>query len=212
MEPPARPTARALALALSLAAVLVGGCRTPFSSTFPLAWRGVEGSPLPSSPVAEGLRKHTLYIEGFVDNRADPRRIGLVQEDQSPVNTSSSVAAYCTQRFGELLASAGARFATTGATVVLKPELLVYQVIEGETFNGEVRIRVSALENGKVIYEGTHSGKSKRWGRSRNPENYNEALSNALFDATQELLKDDLLASALGAATVGTVNKANKAN
>jgi hypothetical protein len=200
---------RALALALSLAAVLVGGCQPRFSSTFPLEWRGVEQSPRPSSPVAEGLRKHTLRIEAFVDNRADPRRIGLVQEDQSPVNTSSSVAAYCTQKFGELLASAGARFATTGATVTLKPELIVYQVTEGETFNGEVRIRVTALENGKVIYEGTHSGTSKRWGRSRNPENYNEALSNALFDATQELLKDELLASALGAATVGTVNKPN---
>ena len=111
--------------------------------------------------------------------------------------------------FGELLTSAGAKLVDTGATITLKPELIVYQVVEGGLFNADVRIRVTALENGKVVYEGTHSGKSKRWGHSRNPENYNEALSNALFEATQELLQDDQLASVLGAPTTGTVSRAN---
>jgi hypothetical protein len=198
-----RPTSRALALALSAAAVLAIGCRSVYPTTFPLEWRGVDDIPQPSSPVAEGLRRHTLRIETFKDNRADPKRIGLFQEDRSPVTTSSDVAEYCTQKFGELLAKAGAKIATTGATVTLKPELVSYQVVEGEVFNGEVVIRITALENDKVIYEGTHSGKSKRWGRSRSPDNYNEALSNALFEAMKELVKDELLAKALGAATVG---------
>jgi hypothetical protein len=205
MEPPAR----ALAFALCGVALLASGCRPTYSSTFPLEWRGVDEIPRPSSPVAEGLRKHTLQIEPFVDGRADPKRIGLVEENHSPVNTTTDVAGYCTQKFQELLVTAGAKIAGTGANVTLKPELVAYQVIEGGVFNGDVVIRVTAIEDGKVIYEGTHSGKSKRWGRSRNPENYNEALSNALFEATRELLKDDLLAKALGAATIGNLSKTN---
>jgi hypothetical protein len=209
MELPAFASPRPLALALAVAAILASGCRPRYSSTFPLEWRGVEGLPRPSSPVAEALRKRTLQIDQFADTRSSPNRIGTVEENQTPVNTTSNVAAYCTQRFGQLLTSAGARIVTSGATITLRPELVVYQVIEGGLFNADVRIRVTALENGKVVYEGTHSGKSKRWGHSRNPENYNEALSNALFEATQQLLEDDQLASALGTASTGTVSNAN---
>jgi hypothetical protein len=203
MEPSPRPPTRALALVLSVAGLLAIGCRPTYPTTFPLEWRGVDEIPRPSSPVAEGLRKHTLRIEAFLDKRVDPKRIGLVQEDRSAVKTSTDVAGYCTQKFGDLLTRAGAKIVTTGATITLRPELVVYEVIEGEVFNGDAVIRITALENDKVIYEGTHSGKSKRWGRSRNPENYNEALSNALLEATRDLLKDNLLAKALGATTIG---------
>jgi hypothetical protein len=209
MESPAIPAPRVLALVLAVAATLVGGCRPQYSSTFPLEWRGVEGIPRPSSPVAEGLRKQTLHIEAFADTRSDPKRIGTVEANQTPVSTTSDVAAHLTKRFGELMTSAGARIVDSGATITLKPELIVYQVIEGGLFNADVRIRVTALENGKVVYEGTHSGKSKRWGHSHNPENYNEALSNALFEATQQLLNDEQLASVLGAPTTGAVSKGN---
>jgi hypothetical protein len=208
-QTPQQSAAGVLALALSVAAVLAIGCRPTYPATFPLEWRGVDEIARPSSPVVEGLRKHTLHIETFVDHRAEPTRIGVVQEDHSPVSTSSNVAAYCTQKFQEILTRAGAKIATTGATITLKPELVAYEVIEGEVFNGTATIRITALENDKVVYQGTHSGQSKRWGHSRNPENYNEALSNALFEATRELLKDNLLAKALGASTIGTVSKAN---
>ena len=203
MEPKPRTSARVLALALSAAAVLAVGCRPTYPTIFPLEWRGVDDIPRPSSPVAEGLRKHTLRLETFVDKRAEPTKIGLFQEDRVTVRTSSDVAGYCTAKFGELLTKAGAKIATTGATVTIKPELVAFEVVESEMFNGEAVIRITALENDKVIYEGTHSGKSKRWGRSRSPDNYNEALSNALFEAMKELLKDELLAKALGAATIG---------
>jgi hypothetical protein len=114
------------------------------------------------------------------------------------------VAAFCTQKFGEMLTRAGAKVADAGATVTLKPEIVVYDVVEGNMFNGEVVIRVSALLHGKVVYEGTHGGKSKRWGRTHSPDNYNEALSNALAEAMQKLLNDDLFAKALGATVSAT--------
>ena len=43
----------------------------------------------------------------------------------------------------------------------------------------------------------TYVGSSKRWGRTHNPENFQEALSNALADVAQKLLSDEAFAAAL---------------
>jgi hypothetical protein len=201
--PSTSPRAHAVSALLLLGWLLTAGC-AQFAETpapFPLEWRGVEASLRPPSLVAEGLRKHTLQIEKFVDHRPQPAKIGLVQQVNEVVRTSSDVGAFCTQRFGELLTGAGATVVTSGGTLTLKPELTVFEVIEGGMFNAEAVIRVSVIEGGKEIYAGTHTGKSKRWGRSRSPDNYNEALSNALFEATKKLLDDEPLGKALGGAT-----------
>jgi hypothetical protein len=193
------PTSRWLSWSLlvcSLATACAHG-RSDAGAPFALEWRGVDAGPLPSPLVAEGLRHHTLYIENFVDGRAEPSRIGTVQGTNQPVHTTTNVAAFCTQKLTDMLAGTGVKLAQTGATMTLKPELVAYDVIEAGMFNGEVVIRVSALVDGKLVYEGTHGGKSKRWGRSHNPVNYNEALSNALAEATRRLLNDDVLAKAL---------------
>jgi hypothetical protein len=205
--PSSSPLRSSLSLSICLAAAVLAGACAQFAETpapFPLEWRGIENMPRPSSPVAEGLRKHEIQIDRFVDHRSDPAKIGVVQKVDEAVRTSSNVADFCTARFSEVLTRAGAHVSASGAPIVIKPELDVFEVIEGGMFNGEAVIRVTALDNGKVVYEGTHAGKSKRWGRSRSPENYNEALSNALLAATQKLLEDDLFAKSLGAATSST--------
>jgi hypothetical protein len=178
---------------------LLGACgqfaETP--APFPLEWRGIEANPRPSSPVAEALRKPTFQVDPCVDSRKEPTTIGVVQKDNSAVRTSSSVAEFCTQHVRDIFERAGAKVVPSGGSVILKPELLVFEVIEGGMFNGEAVLRVTAAKDGKTVYAGTHNGKSKRWGRSRNPINYNEALSNALFEATKKLLNDDLFAKGL---------------
>ena len=186
-----------------LLVLIAAGCHAAFydgPAPFALEWRGVDAAPLPSSPVAEALRGQTLHVADVVDARPDATKIGSVQAKNLPVHTTSNVAAFCTQRLSEMLGKSGAKLTDAGASLTLKPELVTFEVIEAGLFNGEVVLRVSALKGDKVVYSGTHFGKSKRWGRSHNPENYNEALSNALFEATKKLLNDDLFAKALGPA------------
>ena len=93
----------------------------------------------------------------------------------------------------------GARM-TEPPTSGLQTELLDDRVVEGGTVAGLVRIRAS-LRRGEVEgWSKTYVGKSTRWGRTHSPENFNEALSNALADVAQPLVRDDDFAHALAGA------------
>lgn len=139
-----------------------------------------------ASPLAFGLR----------DVRPDPSAVGLFEGSGFVVRTSDNVAEYCSTRVGEMLARAGARLNET-PMAVLEMELLEYSVVEGGAFNGVVRIRAIVRRGAGPVWSRTYVGKSKRWGRTHNPENFNEALSNALADVTSQLIQDDDFARAL---------------
>jgi hypothetical protein len=164
-----------------------------------LAWRGVEASPHPSPDVARAFASSTLAF-ALRDVRPDPSSVGGYEETAMAIRTSDNVAAYCSARMGELLAHAGARFSAS-PTAVLEAELLEYRVIEGETFNGVVRIRAIVRGATGKSWTATYTGRSKRWGRTHNPVNFNEALSGALADVAQQLIDDGGFAEALGPST-----------
>jgi hypothetical protein len=129
--------------------------------------------------------------------RPDPSAVGLVEEDGWIVRTSDNVAQFCSNRLGEILQRAGARMNEV-PLAVLETELLEFRVVEGSTFSGKVRIRAVVRHNGSPdAWSQVYEGKSKRWGKSHNPDNYNEALTNALTDATGQMLKDEGFARAL---------------
>lgn len=167
----------------------------------PLAWRGVESSPAPSPPVAQAFAASTLAF-GLRDVRPDPYAVGGYEDSNAVIRTSDNIASYCSTQLGQLLVHAGARFAGS-PSAVLEAELLEFRVIEGNTFNGVVRIRV-IIQSGQSGQAGagkawnkTYTGTSKRWGRTHNPENFNEALSNSLVEVAQQLLQDPEFAAAL---------------
>lgn len=161
----------------------------------PLRWRGVEELPRPNGAVARALSTTPLAF-GLRDLRTDPTAVGVYQESGWVVRTTDNVGQYCTDRMGEMLVHAGARLGQTPA-VPLEAELIDYQVIEGGTFEGTVRLRAIVRRGSGEPWSKTYTGSSKRWGRTHNPENFNEALSNALADATHQLLNDESFASAL---------------
>lgn len=167
-----------------------------YIKNLPLRWQGVDAPPTPSGPVARALSAVPLAF-GLRDLRADPTAVGRYADSGFVVWTTDNVGQYCTDRLGAILVSAGAHL-EPGAPTTLEVELLDYYVAEGDTFQGTVRMRTTIRRGADAVWTKTYAGTSKRWGRTHNPENFNEALSNALADATQQLLRDEELAQTLG--------------
>src|SRR5262249_52931527 len=158
-------------------------------------WRGVDDTVRPSTLVAQSFAT-APFAFGMRDARPDPTAVGVYQDTGFVVRTTDNVAQYCSVRFGDMLAHAGARL-NEPPTAVVETELLDYQVVEGGTFAGTVRLRAFVRRGQGEPWTRTYIGKSKRWGRSHNPENFNEALSNALADVAKQLVQDDDFARAL---------------
>lgn len=163
----------------------------------PLRWQGVDKAPAPSASVARALSASPLAF-ALRDLRESPQAVGRYAGDGFVVQTTDNVGQYCTDKLGAILVSAGARL-EPGAPTMLEVELLDYFVVEGGTFEGTVRLRATLKRSGGEGWTKTFAGTSKRWGRTHNPENFNEALSNSLAEAIQQLLKDEEFARALGA-------------
>lgn len=182
-----------------LTSLLVVGCRSGGGSggmptELPLQWRGVRSAVWPNPAVASAFSS-TPFVFKLRDARPDPTVVGGYDNSDIQIRTRDNVGEYITMKMGQMLTSAGARFGESG--LVLEAEVLEYSVIEGGVFNGQVRIRAIVHRGGGEAWSKMYIGKSKRWGRSHSPENMNEALSNALQDATSRLVADEEFAHAL---------------
>jgi hypothetical protein len=181
-------------------AMIVGlaACAHPgLVSAFPLEWRGVDSGPTPSPAVADGLRRHVFHVEPFVDKRPADSPIATIEDDPHTVQTPTDVAAFCTKQFTDLLTAAGGHVGEGPNAVVLRAEIMDFKVIEGGLYNGESRVQFSIQSGGQSKWEGVYDGKSKRWGRSHSPDNYNEALSNAFAEVVRNLMQDESFGKAL---------------
>jgi hypothetical protein len=187
---------------LSIVFLVIAACGGGQILNLRLAWRDADDTPIPSDLVAQSFSAAPLAF-GLRDVRPDPSAVGLYEDNGFVVRTRDNVAQYCGTRMSEMLARAGARLRET-PLASLEVELLEYRVIEGGTFNGLVRIRAIVRHNTGEAWARTYVGKSKRWGRTHNPENFNEALSNALADVVAQLLRDDDFAHVLIGAPVVT--------
>jgi hypothetical protein len=161
----------------------------------PLRWRGVETMPRATGSVARAFATASLSF-GLRDLRPDPTAVGVYKDGGWVVRTTDNVGQYCSDRLGEILVHAGARF-TPQPSAALEAELIDYQVVEGGTFAGTVRMRAIVHRGAGEPWSKTYVGESKRWGRTHNPDNFNESLSNALADVAQKLLNDEEFATAL---------------
>jgi len=171
-----------------------GACGARPIDTLTLQWKGTD-MPRPAPSVAQALAQVPIAF-GLRDVRPDPTMVGLQEDGNTVIKTPDNVAQYASARMGEMLRSAGARMDET-AVAVIETDLAEYKVVEGGRFNGIVALRVTVRRGGSADWSKSYEGASKRWGRSHNPENFNEALSNALADATGKMFNDHAFASAL---------------
>lgn len=132
-----------------------------------------------------------IRVDKFVDKRKDPAKIGENQEEDAPipVTTMSDVGEWCGLTTGKLLSDTGFNVSTEKATRVIKGEVLQFWVVETGTYDAVVALKISVhrASDDKLLFQGNFQGVAKRWGRSLKAENYQECVSNSLFDAIQDL-------------------------
>lgn len=122
--------------------------------------------------------------------------IGRYEDDGFIVHTSANVGQFAGAHMAEMLTRAGARLNEQPVSTV-DAELVELQVVEGGTYTGLARIRVIVSHGPNGPWAKIYEGKSRRWGRTHDQANFNEALSNALESATTKMLEDDEFAHAV---------------
>jgi hypothetical protein len=175
--------------------LVLAACRHSAPTDLSLAWRGVSSSPRPNGEVASSFSAQP-FIFKLRDARPDPTVVGGYDDSDIRIHTPNNVAEWCTVKVGAMLTAAGARL-NEQSPVVLETELVEYNMQEGGAFNGLVSLRVTLNRGTGPAWTKMYTGKSVRWGSTHSTENMNEALSNALADATSKLLSDGEFARAL---------------
>lgn len=178
------------------------GCASTGLENIPLLWKPTTGMFSIGSAELAALRNATLQIEPVIDKRDNPALIGQNREDQvlRQVTTSDDVSTYVTNRMKALMSAAGIKVADGDGTAILKTELRQFFVLETNTYQAEVILRVTLTDpDGNVLWSGLTSGLAGRFGRSYNADNYYETLSDALVGAVQQLLQNRGFLAALTA-------------
>jgi hypothetical protein len=166
--------------------------------TIALRWAPTDDFRIPAE-AANVLRGQAIAVDLFVDARPDPAAIGMNTEERINnqrkdvwlVCTPDDVGAFLSDRFQDMLQTSGISTVATGATRVIRAEVLKYFVTEGQTYKADVVLRFIVEDDaGGVLWEGFVEGHATRWGRSYNEQNYQESLGNAFVEATKHLLRD----------------------
>ena len=123
-----------------------------------------------------------------------------IQDPKHPptVTTKDDVAAWSTDRFVRILKRQGFEIVDSGETRTLQGEVEKLLVTEDSLFVADVEFTVVVKNTiGESVFRGGIEGRSKRWGRTYNLENYYEAFTNAFEDAVKELAESPTFMTAL---------------
>lgn len=185
-------------------ALTVGACvpphyvETPYaaqdeSMTVPLEWRptdelrDLEGRPVPRGPW------HALRIDPFFDRRPNPQIIGenVQHARHFAIVTAGQVGPFVAAGVRRVLTAQDMRVDAPEAQRILRGEVMQFQVREDNTYNADVVLHVQVqAQGGRVLWDGSAVGHSKRWGRSMSADNYAEAYGNAVVEAAKNLFVD----------------------
>jgi hypothetical protein len=162
----------------------------------PLLWADAK-NPTATTAVQKAFAAGAIEIGEFTDGRAGDRAVvGTYEDDGFKVRTNGDVRAFWAGQLRILLEGAGVKFGSP-AEARLDARLLEFSCIEGNTFNATVRMAITVTRHEGGQWSKTYTGEGKRWGRTHNPENFDEALSNALAEATRKAVQDEEFAAAL---------------
>jgi hypothetical protein len=182
---------RAAALLLG-AAVAACASRPPLANE-PLVWEPTV-APAYGTIDFSTLGQTRIQFGRFSDARHEPQRIGenRDQDPPLPVTTSGDVAGFVGGHMHELLARSGLNIVEGNAGVVLSGEVRQFFVVERkQAYRGEVVVHLN-LRNGagKLLWEGDANAYSDIDGKTYALDNYCQALSDAVTEATTALLQD----------------------
>src|SRR6476661_3787937 len=153
----------------------------------PLVWKPTTNVSSLGSVDLTGMGNVKLQVAKVADGRQNPTLLGENKEKSVPriISTTDDVPAFVTDHMKQLISGAGINVVDSGATRILKTELKQLYVEEMDLYKGDVRMVVTLTDaNGKSLWTGTTGGSASRFGRSYKAENYFEALSDSLIEAT----------------------------
>lgn len=197
---------RKLALALIfalLAAPLAAKELGPFNITLRYAPQESTGTSVPTLTLGISDVPVQLSIE---DARTitDPAIIGDSTDDDDrvwPVRAATDLLGWSNEVLLKNAGEWGIRVSDS-APLQLKGSLMRFMVNEsnkalGSTYNADIRLSFRLTDTrGDLLWEGTAAGDATRYGKSRNEDNVNEVLSDALKEAYATILGDTALQNA----------------
>jgi uncharacterized lipoprotein YajG len=141
--------------------------------------------------------------------KEDPSLIGTNTEEAKPVpiheTPAGSVKALVGSSLKKELTELGAKVVEPGsADRTLQVELIKFWIEEDNTYNGDVRARVTVVDkDGASLASVLATGNSKRFGRSLSVENYQETIENMLQDMMGNLFQNADFQQAFSASSEG---------
>jgi hypothetical protein len=178
------------------------GCNTAPKGpmTVPMEFRPEHSDPLSGSLNAGDVK---VYLAPATDKRAEKDTIGKNIENATPVPIYSSgktppefvhdVLQDSLKDFGVQMADA-----PEAADRVINLELTRFFVEESNNYKAEVKATVEVKDKGgRVLYRGQIAGDGETFGRSLNPENYQNTLSDATRRAIANLFAQPKFQEAL---------------
>jgi hypothetical protein len=163
----------------------------------PLVWRPTETISALDAIDLTAFHNKSFTVKPFTDLRRKPSEIGKNVENGSLrntryVTTRDNVAAWLTDRFGNILSEFDITVVKDGGTLLLEADIIKFYVTEESVYKADIglKIRVKS-KKGDVLWEGVVAVTANRWGKSYTADNYYEALSNACIDVVSNLLKSD---------------------
>ena len=179
--------------------MVVGCANTGAGNSIPLVWKPTNRLAKTDTVDLTGRKDAKVRVE-VTDNRKERSLIGRNTEKLPPrnVTTKDNVAAFVYDNLTRLISGTGLTEVDSTSAVLLKAEVLEFFVEETETYNGDVRLKVTLIDpSGTSLWTGITSGASTRFGRSYRAENYYETLSDSLVKAVQNLTQNASFRSAL---------------
>jgi hypothetical protein len=175
----------------------------PFNITLRYSPQESTGTSVPTLMMGISNKPVKLSI---ADGRtiADPAVIGDSTDDDDrvwPVRAASDVVAWSNEVLVKNAGVWGIRVADD-APLQAQGTLLRFMVNEsnkpvGSMYTADVRVGFRLLDDqGRLLWEGTAAGEATRYGKSRNQDNVNEVLSDAIKQAYATALGDPALQNA----------------
>lgn len=184
---------------LLTAALTAGACAsTPDMLAFPLVYTPTEKvDPTKTAGLAPIPAGTVIFIAQIVDKRQvqDPNLLGI-SEDANPDAPVYNAAGgqvpteFVRNVFAKELSALGFPITAdpVAATHTLQLQLDQFWVVEGNTYQATIAAQGWIIDRtGTTRWHGQILGKSSRWGRSQEKDNYLQAFSDATLDGSVKL-------------------------
>jgi Uncharacterized lipoprotein len=181
----------------AVAIVLTMFCVSAFAA------KTLEGIPLKWQPRATlsefgalsltDFQGRKIQIDMLTDARKDPALIGENREKEpvKRVTTSDNVPKFIHENMKKALTKVGLDIVDNGAQVIIGGEIKEFMVVETNNYESDVTVKWTVKDAaGTLLWTGVSSGDSKNFGRSYNPANYYECLSDSILQATHAMLQN----------------------